>query len=534
MTDLIPSPARPVSADGFADDAQMKRLKKRHRAEQRFKLYGQCAIGASVFALIFLLGAILSQALSAFTRHEIQASITLHAEQILPDGDRENQEAIASNVSGFNRLMQGFLRDTFPESATDSATRRELYKLSTRLAVLPMARATANRPEWIGDTRDFSIALADDLDLFLKGRVTGRNAVEIGTPGRLGRSEDGLYTLSDRSEDPFPTLREIWTAQEVENPSILVKLDESWFSLERMGGAALYLDYLAGPKPQIGEKATSDLSGLFLTVTEDDRTISDQQIAWVMRLEDLGLIKRKLNTGLFKRTDSTYPELAGAAAAIVGSLLTMLITAMFGIPVGILAAVYLEEFAPKNRITSMIEVNINNLAAVPSIVFGLLGAAVFLNGFGMPRSIPLVGGLVLGLLVLPTVIIASRAALKAVPPSIRTAALGLGASKTQAIFHHVLPLAAPGILTGSIIGMARALGETAPLLLIGMVAFVAEIPTGPDQESTVLPVLIYKWSTGAERAWEPITAAAIIILLVFLVIMNLAAVLLRRKFERRW
>ncbi|MEO1786287.1 MAG: phosphate ABC transporter permease PstA, partial [Pseudomonadota bacterium] len=214
--------------------------------------------------------------------------------------------------------------------------------------------------------------------------------------------------------------------------------------------------------------------------------------------------------------------------------LTMLVTAGFAVPVGIAAALYLEEFAPKTRVTELIEVNINNLAAVPSIVFGLLGAAVFLNIFGMPRSVPFVGGLVLGLLTLPTVIIASRASLRAVPPSIRAAALGLGASKTQTVFHHVLPLAAPGILTGAIIGLARALGETAPLLLIGMVAFVAEVPSGPTDEATALPVLVYKWSTGAERAWEYNTAAAIIVLLLFMIIMNATAVFLRRRFERRW
>jgi phosphate transport system permease protein len=219
---------------------------------------------------------------------------------------------------------------------------------------------------------------------------------------------------------------------------------------------------------------------------------------------------------------------------LFGSIFTMLITAIFALPVGILAAVYLEEFARNTVLTRVIEVNINNLAAVPSIIFGLLGAAVFLNTFGLPRSAPLVGGLVLGLLVLPTIIIASRAALRSVPPSVRDAALGLGASPNQAVFHHVLPLAAPGILTGAIIAMARALGETAPLLLIGMVAFVSEVPASPNDEATVLPVLIYKWFSGAERAWEPMTAAVILILLVVLVAMNLIAVLVRRRFERRW
>ncbi len=231
---------------------------------------------------------------------------------------------------------------------------------------------------------------------------------------------------------------------------------------------------------------------------------------------------------------SREPEQAGILAALVGSALTMLVTLLLCLPTGVAAAIYLEEFAPKNRLTDIIEVNINNLAAVPSIIFGLLGLAVFLAMFGMPRSSSLVGGLVLALLVLPTIIIASRAALKAVPPSIREAALGIGASRQQAIFHHVLPLAMPGILTGTIIGMAHALGETAPLLLIGMVAFIVDVPGGVTDAATVLPVQIYQWSTFPEAAFQAKTAAGIIVLLVFLFLMNGAAILLRKRFERRW
>jgi len=267
---------------------------------------------------------------------------------------------------------------------------------------------------------------------------------------------------------------------------------------------------------------------------ESARNMTDRQIAWTLALKAMDRIKLGANAALLTNADSTYPEIAGTVAAIAGSLWTMMVTALIAVPIGIAAAVYLEEFAPKNRITDFIEVNINNLAAVPSIVFGLLGAAVFVNFLNLPRSAPLVGGLVLGLLTLPTIIIASRASLRAVPPSIRAAALGVGASQTQAVFHHVVPLAAPGILTGSIIGMARALGETAPLLLIGMVAFVAEVPSGPTDEATALPVLVYQWSTGAERAWEPNTAAAIVVLLAFMVLMNAMAVFLRRRLERRW
>jgi phosphate transport system permease protein len=262
--------------------------------------------------------------------------------------------------------------------------------------------------------------------------------------------------------------------------------------------------------------------------------ISDQQARWIEKLDGAGLIKRRFNTTLFTAGDSREPELAGMWGAIVGSLLTMAVTLLLSFPLGVAAAVYLEEFAPKNRWTDLIEVNINNLAAVPSIVFGLLGLAVFLSFFGLPRSAPLVGGIVLALMTLPTVIIAGRAALGAVPPSIREAAAGIGASPMQVVVHHVLPLAFPGILTGTIIGAARALGETAPLLMIGMVAFIVDVPTGITDPATVLPVQIFLWADSPERAFLERTAAATLVLLAFLICMNLAAVILRKRFERRW
>ena len=221
----------------------------------------------------------------------------------------------------------------------------------------------------------------------------------------------------------------------------------------------------------------------------------------------------------------------GAAA---GSFWTLLVTLALSFPLGVAAAIYLEELAPRGRWTDLIEVNINNLAAVPSIVYGLLGLAVFLGFFGLPRSAPLVGGMVLALMTLPTVIIAARAAIRAVPPSIREAALAVGASPVQTIFHHVLPLAIPGILTGTIIGMARALGETAPLLMIGMVAFIVDVPSGPLDPATALPVQIFLWADSPERAFVARTSAAILVLLAFLVLMNFTAVLLRNRFERRW
>jgi len=269
-------------------------------------------------------------------------------------------------------------------------------------------------------------------------------------------------------------------------------------------------------------------------VPEGERRLSDKQLGWIDAMAAQDHLELKFNTALFTSGDSRDPELAGILGALKGSFYMLLVTLALSFPVGIAAAVYLEEFAPKNRWTDLIEVNINNLAAVPSIVFGLLGLAVFLNYFGMPRSAPLVGGLVLSLMTLPTIIIASRAALKAVPPSIREAALGMGASKMQTTFHHVVPLAMPGMLTGTIIGMAQALGETAPLLMIGMVAFIVDVPQGFTDPATALPVQIYLWADSPERAFVERTSAAIIVLLGFLLVMNLLAVFLRRKFERRW
>ncbi|MCG8616233.1 MAG: phosphate ABC transporter permease PstA [Desulfobacterales bacterium] len=270
------------------------------------------------------------------------------------------------------------------------------------------------------------------------------------------------------------------------------------------------------------------------TLPEGERRMNDMQLSWVDTLIADGQVKKVFNKTFFTAGDSREPELAGIWGAACGSFYTLVVTLLLSFPIGVAAAVYLEEFAPTNRWTDLIEVNINNLAAVPSIVFGLLGLAVFLNFFQLPRSAPLVGGLVLTLMTLPTIIIASRAALKSVPPSIREAALGVGASKTQMVTHHVLPLALPGMLTGTIIGMAQALGETAPLLMIGMVAFIVDIPGGFTDPSTVLPVQIFLWADSPERAFLERTSAAIMILLAFLVTMNAVAVLLRKKFERRW
>ena len=267
---------------------------------------------------------------------------------------------------------------------------------------------------------------------------------------------------------------------------------------------------------------------------EGSRRLTDRQLEFVDALAARGALEKRFNRAFFTAGDSREPEISGIRGALVGSALTLLVTLLLSFPIGVGAALYLEEFAPRNRWTDLIEVNINNLAAVPSIVFGLLGLAVFLNFFGLPRSVPMVGGMVLALMTLPTIIIAGRAALASVPPSIREAALGIGASRMQTVTHHVLPLAMPGILTGAIIGMARALGETAPLLMIGMVAFIVDVPHTPFDPATVLPVQIFLWVDSPERAFVERTSAAIVVLLGFLIAMNGLAVILRRRFERRW
>lgn len=267
---------------------------------------------------------------------------------------------------------------------------------------------------------------------------------------------------------------------------------------------------------------------------EDERRISNKELSWIDKLQSEGRVKRVFNTTFFSAGDSREPELSGVWGAAVGSFFTLLVTLILAFPLGVAGAIYLEEFAPKNRLTDMIEVNINNLAAVPSIVFGLLGLAIFLNFLGMPRSAPLVGGVVLALMTLPTIIIAARAALKSVPQSIREAAVGLGASRNQVVFHHVLPQAMPGVLTGTIIGMAQALGETAPLLMVGMVAFIVDIPGGITDPATALPVQIYLWADSPERGFVERTSAAVMVLLGFLMTMNVLAALLRKKFERQW
>lgn len=293
-------------------------------------------------------------------------------------------------------------------------------------------------------------------------------------------------------------------------------------------GKTQLVEFLASADIDMVNKGKIDLS-----VAEDDRKVSNKVIDWVNQLKKNKLLYKSFNKGLFLNSASSNPEKAGLATAFIGSLYMMLIVLAAALPVGVAASVYLEEYAPRNKFTDFIEININNLAAVPSIVFGLLGLSIFINVFGLPRSSSLVAGLVLALTSLPTIIITTRSALRSVPNSIKAGAMALGASKTQAIFHHVLPLATPGVLTGTIISIAQVMGQTAPLLLIGMVAFVANYPVTPLDPATVLPVQIYIWSGEMHRAYVERTSAAIIILLIFLMCMNILAIILRSKFEKK-
>jgi phosphate transport system permease protein len=317
------------------------------------------------------------------------------------------------------------------------------------------------------------------------------------------------------------------------------------FSLVSTGAAYKLKDMVTanpkiiGTRQKVWVPAASDVD-MFMknktdrTATQENRRLQDNQLTWLDSLQNQGKLVKQFNTTFFTAGDSREPEMAGILGGVKGTFLTLLITLTLAFPIGVAAAIYLEEFAPQNHWTDLIEVNINNLAAVPSIIFGLLGLAVFINFFGLPRSTPIVGGLVLALMALPTIIIAGRASLKSVPPSIREAALGIGASKMQTVTHHVLPLAMPGMLTGAIIGMAHALGETAPLLMIGMVAFIVDIPGAISDPAAVLPVQIYLWADSPERGFTEKTSAAIMVLLAFLMTMNSLAIYLRKRFEIKW
>jgi phosphate transport system permease protein len=358
--------------------------------------------------------------------------------------------------------------------------------------------------------------------------------------GSLELSTDASVSIDDAALASIDYAGLVKKALRSQFPEATKRKDKKQLYRLMSGSAEFELSRLLSGNPGLigGEplsiwfKADDDVDTFYKLERVTSR-IATEQVEFIESLKVQSRIRTALNWDFFTNGDSREPEQAGIKGALLGSFWTLLVTLMVSLPVGIAAAIYLEEFAPQNRLTDFIEININNLAAVPSIVFGLLGLAVFINFFGMPRSVPLVGGLVLSLMTLPTIIISSRAAIKSVPPSLREAALGLGASHMQTVFHHVLPQAMPGVLTGAIIGMAQALGETAPLLMIGMVAFIVDVPGGVFDSATVLPVQIFLWSDSPESAFSALTAATILVLLAFLTVMNALAILLRNYFERQ-
>jgi phosphate transport system permease protein len=414
-------------------------LKRRYRAEMRFRWYGRLAVFLGISFVLFLFVSIISKGYTAFQQTYIALEVLYDPAIVDPDGTR-SADSLASG--DYAAIARAALQKYFP-GVEGRQNLKELKGLLSDDASFTLRRRVTADPSLVGKSERVWVLAKDDVDMVRKGRIS-------------------------RAEP------------------------------------------------------------------EDGRPVSNQQFDWIDALRAQHRIETRFNKAFFTHGDSREPEQAGIWGAVTGSFLTLIVTLLLSFPIGVAAAVYLEEFAPRNRWTDLIEVNINNLAAVPSIVFGLLGLAVFINIFGLPRSAPLVGGLVLTLMTLPTIIIASRAAIKAVPPSIREAALGIGASAVQVVTHHVLPLAMPGMLTGTIIGMARALGETAPLLMIGMVAFIVEAPHGFTDPATVLPVQVYLWADSPERAFVERTSGAIMVLLGFLLLMNGAAVVLRQKFERRW
>ncbi len=608
MTDMAnPVPVRAGKSQSTVIDAA--RIKKRYRAEARFRWYGIAAIGFACGFLVLLLSDILLKGLPAFEANTVTLDVTLDDSKI---------DADAISRGNFNSIVNSAIRAQFP-GVKSRSDRRALPKLLSFDAVDKVRREVVANPSLIGTTRSFDLKLSDEADLFLQGMstdefdipVTGSLSLEASGDGFrltssgndfagvLARVKQRLETQHDRlsldasklervrdrlaaeipvaeaavaeagseATNTHPAKRRLAKLQadtgsvaaalarlkartdelsaSIDNPSsaetltsalpsYFVRLPEKGVvKIAEIGG-----DYITGqaymPVAATGAVAAGAWSLVEYSQPEADRRINDKEIIWLTSLRDAGMVESGFNWPFFQRGDSREAEVAGVLGGMVGSALTLMVTLMLSLPIGVAAAIYLEEFAPRNRLTQLIEVNINNLAAVPSIVFGLLGLAVFLNFFGLPRSSAMVGGMVLALMTLPTIIIASRAALRAVPPSIREGALGVGASHQQAVFHHVLPLAMPGILTGTIIGMAQALGETAPLLMIGMVAFIVDVPGGFSDAATVLPVQIFLWSDLPEAAFQAKTAGAIMVLLGFLFLMNAVAVFLRKQFERRW
>ncbi len=575
-----------------------KRLKRRRRAETRLKAYGIAAIGAAGLALFTLLFSVISQATSAVSESYVVLPVTLAAEDIDPSGELDPKQILRADFAGLTKstlretfpdikgrtekrelydvisggasfeLAEMVSNDTslvgqtidyrfLASDVTDLYLKGlfgelDEFDVSGKLTVVmdgKTAKITSTSNDFAEALADVKLALLEDATALRRKAALQNNGVqefkrraESATDAEEREKNTKLAAQRTAARDKLIADAEGLEARasgnlgaeeiDKDNRTIFIKANSGWIKLNKVDDVTAE-GVVLSPLNGVVENL-SDWQMLITDLPPVARKVSDTQIVAIETLKDRGAIDQVFNWRFFSSGDSREPELAGIWGAVVGSFWTMLVTFLLAFPIGVFAAIYLEEFAPKNKFTDFVEVNINNLAAVPSIVFGLLGLSVFLGVFGVPRSAPLAGGIVLALMTLPTIIIASRAAIKAVPPSIRDAALGVGASRLQTTFHHVLPLAMPGILTGTIIGMAQALGETAPLIMIGMVAFIVDIPSGITDSASVLPVQVFRWSDFPERAFEAKTGAAICVLLVFLVIMNALAIVLRRRFERRW
>lgn len=575
-------------------EAAARLAKKRNAAQTRLKIYGMAAIAFSALALFSLLWTVVGNASGAVKEHYVSIPITLDEGKI----DRENilrsnfasltksairdyfpsvkdrkirrqlndivsvgapfelGEKVAQNPELIGQTID---YDFLASDVSDLYLKGEYGQLETIQSTAPLSLEIGAKGAVTFETSpEMFASLTEAIQQELLRRASRadqralqeQNGVSV-FKARLAEAEtdedkaefqaqfEARQAKLDEAVNEAKTLRQ--TAEQATYfgdldkfmPSAMLLIDEGWIKIteiSKTGGSGRVLL----PVSDAESLTTNQWALIVNDKPEVARKVSDDHVAWLESLRAQDRISETFNWRFFTSGDSREPELAGIFGALVGSMFTMFVTFLLAFPVGVLSAIYLEEFAPKNRVTDFVEVSINNLAAVPSIVFGLLGLSVFLGVFGVPRSAPLAGGIVLALMSLPTIIIASRAAIRAVPPSIRDAALGLGASKLQTSFHHVLPLAMPGVLTGSIIAMAQALGETAPLIMIGMVAFIVDIPEGIFDASSVLPVQVFRWADFPERAFESRTAAAIVVLLVFLVLMNAIAILLRKRFERRW
>ncbi len=558
-------------------------LDRRYAAERRFRRYGMLAVLSGLAFLVIMFTSIILNGYSAFRQHYVQLAVEYDESRI----DRDDPAA-----SDFEGIVKGAMRGMFPWMS-ERKDKKRLYGLVSGDAAYAIRGRIAGNPSLTGEKEDLWVLLDDDADMFFKGYVTpvdrrpmssrielafdGERAIltgdeaafegivkavreelqrqlavaerELKNTGRLLEEIEAGATDSDeivRLRSRLESLQE--RVSDFEARAFSADLNEEIGAgvssyLVNVNGVYIWINAVTttGVTGEVFAQNTKGLPGVFdqwqlvtLEVPPADRRLSDKEVSILLSLQDQGRVESRFNSVFFTAGDSREPEQSGILGALKGSMYMLVVTLLLSFPVGVAAAVYLEEFAPQNQWTDFIEVNINNLAAVPSVVFGLLGLAVFINFFGLPRSAPLVGGLVLTLMTLPTIIISGRAALKSIPPSIREAALGIGASKVQTVFYHVLPLALPGMLTGTIIGMAQALGESAPLLMIGMVAFIVDVPQGFTDPATALPVQIYLWADSPERAFVERTSAAIMVLLGFLITMNALAVVLRKRFERRW